>query len=48
MDKWEEVKCNVKLLPNYFFVNVSILAAVFRSLISKKQQFQAKLSVFEI
>ena len=29
MGKWE-VKCNVKLRPNYFSVNVSILAVVFR------------------
>ena len=26
--KWE-VKCNVKLRPNYFSVNVSVLAVVF-------------------
>ena len=29
IDKWE-VKCNVKLCPNYFSVNVSVPAAVFR------------------
>ena len=29
MDKWE-VKCNLKLRPNYFSVNVFVLAVVFR------------------
>ena len=33
-DKWE-VKCNAKLRPNYFSVNVFILALVFRQQISK-------------
>ena len=28
MDKWE-VKCNLKLRPNYFSVNVFVLAVVF-------------------
>ena len=29
MDKWK-VKCNLKLRPNYFSVNVFVLAVVFR------------------
>ena len=45
MDK-NEVKCNTKLRSNYFSVNVSVLAIVFRRQISKNQQFQGKLSVF--
>ena len=32
--KWE-VKCNVKLRPNYFSVNFSVLAVVFRQQIKK-------------
>ena len=35
MDK-DEVKCEAKLRPNYFLVNVSVLAVVFRQHISKK------------
>ena len=42
MDKWE-VECNVKLHPNYFSTNVSLIAVVFREQISKNQQFYAKL-----
>ena len=36
--KWE-VKCNVKFRPNYFSVNVSILAVVISRQMSKKRQF---------
>ena len=45
MGKWE-VKCNVKLRPNYFSVNVSVLAVVFRPQISKDWQFCLKLLAF--
>ena len=47
MDKLE-VKYNVKLCPNYFPVNISVLAVVFRRQFLKNQQFQAKLSLFLI
>ena len=36
--------CKSKLCPNYFSVNVSVLAVVFRRQFSRYQQFQAKLS----
>ena len=36
--KWE-VKCNLKLRPNYFSVNVSLLADIFRRQISKNRLF---------
>ena len=45
MDK-QETKYNVRLLSDYFYVNVSVLAVVFRRQILKTRQFQAKLSVF--
>ena len=41
MDK-NEVKCNTKLRSNYFSVNVSVLAIVFRQQISKNRQFEGK------
>ena len=47
MDK-KEVKCNAKLRPNYFSVNVSVLAVVFHGEFSKNQQIQPKLSIFLI
>ena len=34
--------CNAELCPNYFSVNVSVLAVVFRRQFSKNRQFQAK------
>ena len=34
MDKYE-VKCNARLRPNYFSVNISVLVVVFRRQISK-------------
>ena len=45
MIKWE-VKYNAISHRNYFSVNVSLLAVVFRQQISKNQQLQAKMSVF--
>ena len=41
-----EVKRNVKLHPNYFSVNVSVLAVVFHRQILKHREFQAKLLAF--
>ena len=41
MDK-KEVKCNAKLYPNYFSVNVYVLAVVFHQQILKNQQFCLK------
>ena len=38
MDKWK-VKCNLKLRPNYFSVNVFVLAVVFCLQISKNWRF---------
>ena len=38
--------CNAELCPNYFSVNVSVLAVVFRRHFFKNRQFQPKLSVF--
>ena len=35
--------CNAELYPNYFSVNVSVLAVVFRRQISENRQFCAKL-----
>ena len=40
------VICNAELCPNYFSVNVSILAVVFHRQISENQQFCLKLLVF--
>ena len=45
MDK-QEVICNAKLYPNYFSVNVSVIAVAFRRQFSANQQFCLKLSVF--
>ena len=45
MDKYE-VKCNVQLRPNYFCVNICVLAFAFCGQLSKNQQFPAKLSGF--
>ena len=45
MDKYE-VKCNVQLRPNYFCVNIFVLAFAFCGQLSKNQQFPAKLSGF--
>ena len=45
MDK-KEVKFNAKLHSKYFSMYISVLAIVFRRQISKKRQFQAKLSFF--
>ena len=39
------MKCNVKLSPNYFPVNVSVLAVVFCQQNLKNQQFKAKLII---
>ena len=39
--------CNVELCPNYFSVNVSVLAVVFRRQFSKNRQFCLKLSFLE-
>ena len=47
MDKWE-VKCNVKLCPYCFSVNVFVLAIVFRRQFLENRQLQAKLSFFLI
>ena len=41
-DKWE-VKCSPKLSQNYFSVNDSVFAVVFRLQISTNQQFYLKL-----
>ena len=38
--------CHAELYPDYFSVNVSILAVVFRRQISKNRQYRLKLSVF--
>ena len=38
--------CNTELCPNYFSMNVSVLAVVFRRHFFKNRQFQPKLSVF--
>ena len=38
MDK-QEVMCNVKLCPNYFSVNVFVLAVTFWQQILRNQQF---------
>ena len=46
IDKWE-VKCNAKLCPNYFSVNVSILDTAFHREIKKNRQFRLKLSIFQ-
>ena len=35
--------CNAELCPNYFSVNVSVLAVVFRQQILKNRQFCLKL-----
>ena len=37
------MKCNAKLRPNYFYVNVSVLAVAFCRQISKTRQFYLKL-----
>ena len=42
------MESNAKIYPNYFSVNVSVLAIVFGRQISKNRQFQGKLSFFEI
>ena len=42
----QEVKCNAQLCPNYFSVNVSVLAVVFHRQLSRNRQFQAKLLGF--
>ena len=42
------MKCNGKLCPDYFSVNVFALAVVFCREISKNQQFYLKLSVFGV
>ena len=47
MGKWG-VNCNVKLLPNYFSGNVSVLAVVYRQQILKNQQLPAKLWILWI
>ena len=38
------MKCNAKLRPDYFSVNVYVLAIAFRRQISKNKQFFLKLS----
>ena len=38
--------CNAELCPNYFSVNVSVLAVVFRQQFSKNRQFWLTMSVF--
>ena len=40
--------CKSKLCPNYFSVNVSVLAVVFRRQFSRYRQFQAKLSEMKL
>ena len=40
------MKCNAKLPPYYFSVNVSVLALAFRGEIKKNRQFFLKLSGF--
>ena len=42
------MKSNVRLRSDFFFVNVFVLAVVFRQEISRNQQFGAKLLVSEI
>ena len=46
MDKLEVI-CNAELCPNYFSVNVSVVAVVFHQQFSKNRQFCLKLLVFE-
>ena len=45
MDK-QEVKWNAKLCPDYFSVNVSVLAVVFRRRISKKPKILREIVGF--
>ena len=45
MDKLEVI-CNAELCPNYFSVNVSVVAVVFHQQFSKNRQFCLKLLVF--
>ena len=47
MDKLEVI-CNAELYPNYFPVNVSVLAVVFCQQILENRQFYLKLWFFEI
>ena len=42
------MKCNAKLRPDYFSVNVYVLAIAFRRQISNNKQFFLKLSAFLI
>ena len=42
------MKCNAKLRPDYFSVNVFVLAIAFRQQISNNKQFFLKLSAFLI
>ena len=46
ISKKEDVKGNANFCSNYFSVNVSVLAVVFRQQIKKPQQFHIKLSGF--
>ena len=41
--KEQEVKCNAQLCPNYFSVNVSVLAIVFHRQLSRNRQLEEKL-----
>ena len=45
MDK-KEVICNAELCPKYFYVDVFVLAVVFRQQFSKNRQFWLRLSIF--
>ena len=46
MDKLEVI-CNAELCPNYFSVNVFVLAVVFRRQFLKNRQIWLKLSAFQ-